>query len=58
MSDCAVGCESSCLMVVPAMLGTRPFMLSSADAVSEECVERVDRRESEVLAVPRVDGEV
>ena len=45
-------------MVVPAMLGTRPFMLSSVDAVSEECVERVDRRESEVLAVPRVDGEV
>ena len=51
---CIVDCKSSCLMVVSSVVGTRPFMLSGAGAVSERGVERGVERGFEVLAIPRV----
>ena len=51
---CIVGCKSSCLMVVPSVIGTRPFMSSGAGAVSERGVERGVERGFEVLAIPRL----
>ena len=58
VSGCIVGCKSSCFMVVSAVIGTRPVMLSGAGAVSERGVERGVERGFEVLARPRVIVEV